>query len=146
MKNNKVVYSKYFNDWEIKPDFNKEFICIFDGWLGEENLHKLDDVTEEQWGKFNQLIQLISYKFELYTVNCEDESINKIVNINEALSTYDESMEKDSSQFTRLIIPELDCILTEEWDYTYILWHRGNEAIDALKPFITKTGLYHFQN
>ena len=54
------MYNEYFEDWDVKSEFNKEFISIFGGWLGKDNLHKLDDVTEREWGKFNHLLRVIS--------------------------------------------------------------------------------------
>lgn len=40
-------------------------------------------------------------------------------------------MEKDSSLFLKLVLPELGCIISEEWDYTYIVWHQNNGALEA---------------
>jgi hypothetical protein len=75
-----------------------------------------------------------------------NEAIQNIDDIGITLSSYKESMNKDSSQFSKYAIPELDCIFTEEWDYTFILWHKNNGAVEALKPLITKAGLYHFHD
>ena len=57
------MYRDYFNDfWEIKPEFSKEFVSLWSGWLGEESLYKLDDVTENEWERFNTFIKLLSKK------------------------------------------------------------------------------------
>jgi hypothetical protein len=42
--------------------------------------------------------------------------------------------------------PELGCVVTEEWDYTYIIWHKNNGAVEKLAPFIKKAKLKHFCN
>ncbi len=55
-------------------------------------------------------------------------------------------MNKDDSLFSRYVLPELDCVVTEEWDYTYIIWHKNNGAVEKLAPFITKAKLKHFCN
>ncbi len=138
------MFSKYFEENEIKSEFRKEFISLWPGWLGDENHNKLDEVSEVEWARFNTLIRLISTNYNMKLVDCKTETISNIDEIEITLSSYKESMNKDSSQFVKYIIQELDCILTEEWDYTYILWHKNNGAIEALNPFITKTGLYHF--
>ena len=140
------MYSKYFLDLEVNPEFDKEFISLFDGWLGKDNLHKLDEVTENEWRGFNALIKLISENYDVAQADCGSQSICDIGDINEVISTYREAMDKDSSQFTKLVIPALGCVLTEDWDYTYILWHKENGALEALTPLINKAGLYHFHD
>ncbi len=62
------------------------------------------------------------------------------------LSTYEETMRKDASQFSKFVIPDLDCVLTEEWDYTFIIWHKNNGAVDALRPYILNSMLHHFSD
>lgn len=140
------MYSEYYQDWELKPEFKKEFICIFDGWLGKENLHKLDEVTESEWQRLNALIQHISKSYDVVQADIAARSVRELGSIDEVLCTYEESMNKDSEQFTNLVVPSLQCVLTEEWDYTYILWHKDNGALEALKPLINKAGLYHWHD
>jgi hypothetical protein len=55
-------------------------------------------------------------------------------------------MQKDASLFSQFVIPALDCVITEEWDYTYILWHRDTRALEALKPLLSDANLHHFSN
>ena len=138
------MYSEYFQEWEPKPEFKKEFISLFDGWLGKDNLHKLDEVTESEWLRFNAFIEIISKSYSVAIADSEAKSVHELESIDEVLCTYEESMQKDSEQFTKLVVPKLQCVLTEDWDYTYILWHKGNGALEALKPLITKAGLYHW--
>src|ERR1700712_5616969 len=138
------MFGNYFEDWEVKREFTKEFVSVFDGWLGTEELHELDDVTENEWKRFNTLINLISERYEIQVVNCERKTCLPVSNVESVLQTYAAAMEKDSSHFTKLVIPSLDCVLTEEWDYTYIVWHKNNGAVEALKPLVTAAGLYSF--
>ncbi len=141
------MYRDYYQDYcEVKPEFNKEFVSLWAGWLGAENYHKLDEVSETEWKKFNEFIKLLSSKFKLQLVDWELESIKTINNIESTISNYEQSMDKEASEFTKYIIPELDCIISEEWDYTYIIWHKNNGAVKALEPYINKAGLYHFKD
>lgn len=55
-------------------------------------------------------------------------------------------MRKDASLFSKFIIPDLHCVITEEWDYTYIIWHKNDGAVDALMPYILNSRLYHFSD
>lgn len=140
------MYSKYLEDGEIKPEYLKTFISIFDGWLGESNLHKLDEVTVNDWSKFSYLIRKIAQAYEVQKVDFETESFIPVNDAEGLLSSYEESMNKDSSDFTRLFIPSLDCIITEDWDCTYILWCSNPESVQKLKPLIEEAGLYSFRD
>jgi hypothetical protein len=130
------MYSKYFDGWNIRPEYRIEFICIFDGWLGKDNLHKLDDVTVQEWGKFNKLLEMVSKEHDIFEVNCEMEACVKVNEIGSIIQTYEEAMKKDSDNFIKLILPKLDCVISEDWDYTYILWHKNGEAVSTLDPLV----------
>ena len=139
------MYHSYFEYWEVKPHFTKEFISLWSGWLRDES-YKLDLVTEKEWSRFNTLIKLIAIDFELKLANCETETLDNITDVNSVLDSYDVSMNKDSSKFTKLVIPKLDCVITEEWDYTYILWHKNSDVVEKLAPYIKRAQLKHFSN
>ena len=134
----------YFEDSEVKDEYKKEYISLFSGWLGTDNLYKLDEVTEKEWSKFNALLTELNNNYKLYSVNTDDESCSQVKDIDELIDTYNESMNKEASQFIKLIIPELNCVITEAWDYTYILWHKDSKAIETLSPIIKNVGLYQF--
>lgn len=138
------MLNKYFKDSQVKPEFDKEFISLFNGWLGQEKMHRLDEVSEEEWSKFNSLLQAIYEKYKLYIVDLNESKYKIVKNINEISDSYSVSMNKKSSQFTQLIIPELECVLTEEWDYTYILWHKNSGARELIVPLVSKVGLFNF--
>ena len=140
------IYNHYMKDWDIRPEFKKEYVSIFEGWLGKENLHKLDEVSEKEWSKFNHFIKILAENFELFIVNCENQTAIKVDDVNTILSSYKQSMNKDSSQFLKIIIPELKFVVSEEWDYTYILWYKENTVIDVMKPLLSEAGLYHFND
>ena len=139
------MYRDYFKDYcEVKPEFSKEFVSLWSGWLGEENLYKLDDVTEKEWERFNTFIKLLSKNHLIKLVDCNSESTSKITNIENTLATYKQSKDKDTSLFSKYILPELECVITEDWDHTYIIWHKENGAVEALSPYIKQAGLQHF--
>jgi hypothetical protein len=140
------MYSEYFEEWEVKPEYSKEFISLWKGWLGKASYHKLDEVTEGEWARFNMLLRNLAEDFSLEVVNCEEQSLTKVVDIETVLSAYEESMNKESSAFTKVIIPELGCVISEEWDYTYIIWHKNNGAVETLDPYIKAVGLEHFRD
>ncbi|WP_028876957.1 hypothetical protein [Teredinibacter turnerae] len=140
------MFNEYFEEWEVKPEYSKEFISLWDGWLGKENYHKLDEVTESEWARFNTLLSSIAEKFSLESVNCEEHSLTKVSGIETVLSSYEESRTKQSSAFLRLVLPELECVISEDWDYTYIIWHKNNGAVEVLSPYIKAAGLQHFHD
>lgn len=140
----KTMYHKYFQDSEVKSEFKKEYISLWSGWLGENNQYKLDSVTEHEWQRFHHFLVLLGNKFHIQKVNWNTETLTKIPNISAILDSYEQSMDKDSSQFYQFVVPELECVITEEWDYTYIVWYRDNITVAALAPYIEKAGLCHF--
>ncbi|MCF2913274.1 hypothetical protein [Halomonas sp. Cn5-12] len=140
------MFREYFEYWEVRPEYSKEFISLWKGWLGKENYHKLDEVTENEWARFNELLRRLAEVFVLEVVNCEKQSLERVSDIESVLSTCEESMNKESSEFTTLVIPDLECVISEEWDYTYIIWHKNNGAVEALAPYIKAAGLEHFHD
>lgn len=134
----------YFLDYEVRPEFNKQFISLWPDWLGKENLHKLDEVTETEWSRFNQLILEIADEFKVGVVDLKTAEVSFLTDIEQALKPYAESMNSSSRDFGRYILPDLDCLLTEEWDYTYILWHKNNGALEKIEPLIKRCELKHF--
>ncbi len=138
------MFSEYFEELEVKSEYTKEFVSLWGGWLGKENCHKLDEVTEDEWARFNNLLRNLAKDFSIERVDCERKLLSKLNNIESVLSNYEESMNKDSSMFTKIVIPNLGCVISEEWDYTYIIWHKNNGAVEALSPYIKASGLKHF--
>jgi len=59
------MYIEYIQERELRPEFKKKFISLFNGWLGKDNLHKLDEVTENGWQCFNTLLELISKNYSV---------------------------------------------------------------------------------
>ncbi|GAB5489728.1 MAG: hypothetical protein Pars2KO_32980 [Parasphingorhabdus sp.] len=139
-----IMFDDYFDGWDVKPSFDKEYISLWSGWLGKSDYHLLDQVTEEEWSRFNRLISLLSEKCTLGLVDRHKRSIAFPTNIEETFSSYEDSMNKDSAAFSAYIIEELECVITEEWDFTYIVWHKGNGAIDLLSSDILRANLKQF--
>ncbi len=147
MANNdiKTCFEDYIDkkELEVKPEYQKEFISLWSGWLGEKALHKLDEVTEEEWSRFNNLIRLISAKYDMLLVDFKNKTLTQIDDIETTLSDYKTSMNKSASDFSYYVVPELNCVISEDWDYTYIIWYKQN-IINELEDLIEKAGLYHF--
>lgn len=138
------MFSDYFEEWDVKSEYSKEFVSLWMGWLGQEEYHRLDEVTEKEWSRFNDFLRGIFKDFPLCVANCENQSISKVSDIGTVLSNYEESMNKESSEFTKVVILDLECVITEDWDYTYIIWHKNNGAVETLAPYIQAAGLEHF--
>ena len=138
------MLDQYFDDWEIRGGFKEEFISLWPGWLGPEQYHKLDEVTESEWQRFNDLLTLIAERYDVLVADLELRELKNVRGASEIRQSYEAAMNKDASQFLRFVIPELGCVLAEEWDYTYILWHKDGSAVAELAPLVTKAGLHHF--
>ncbi len=138
------MYHQYFSEGEVKPEFKKEFISLWSGWLGDDNYHKLDEVTETEWSRFNHFIKSVSADYLLGLVSLEKMEVCNISDIEKTFSNYLDSMEKDSSKFTIYLCSELDCVISEDWDYTYIIWYKCEETLQKLVPYIKSANLHHF--
>ena len=136
----------YFLNGEVNPGFSKEFISIFDGWLGKENLQRLDDVSEEDWSRFNKFLRLLSQHYKLYRVDMDAQSLREIADIQGVVCSLEESENKQSAEFTKIASPQLNAVYAEDWDCTWILWHMNDGAVDTLSPLIDQSGLFHWSD
>jgi len=140
------MFNNYFKDFDVKPEYSKEYVSLWPTWLGKENLHQLDNVSEKEWSRFNNWIRSLVNSFLVEVADCQKQTLTKITDIETVLSNYSDSMNKDSSSFIRLVLPELGCVISEEWDYTYIIWHKKNGAVEKLSPLIKNSRLEHFND
>lgn len=142
----KAIYDVFFEHGEVRPDFRKEYISLWSRWLGKERLHLLDEVSEEEWLRFNRMLVAAFGAFRMGVVDHSAKTVEFPARLEPLLSDHQESMRKDASQFSQFVIPALDCVITEEWDYTYILWHRNIGALEAIKPLLSEARLQHFSD
>lgn len=140
------MIDQYFKDYCVKEEFSKEFITLWNGWLGKKNLHKLNEVTQAEWQRFNDLLLELFNRYELFSVNINENICSKVKNPEEIIDSYKVSLNKPYTQFTKIIIPELDAVYSEEWDYTWILWYKNKRALEAFEPLIRKCKLYNFSD
>lgn len=145
MKQTDRNYQDYFFENEVKNNFQKEFVSLWPGWLGKENLYKLDEVSENDWDKFNKWILCLSQQYQLLWVDSQNKRLSLVDNIETTFSTYKETMMKNSSQFSRYVVPILNCVVSEDWDYTWIIWHQNDGAVRAISNTIKNVGLFHFK-
>jgi len=138
------MFDRYFEDWDVKSCFKKEFVSLWTAWLGNDRLSELDSVTEDEWKRFHDFILAISKVFSIQLANCDERKLVAIDDIDSVLADYKDSMEKDASQFSKFVIPELECVITEEWDYTYIIWYRDKSVLAQIDPFIQGSNLFRF--
>jgi len=140
------MYEKYFIDGDVKPEFRTEYISLWPHWLGKENCHLRDKVTEFEWKRFNSFIEAVSNKFKVGLIDISEEAVNFPSKITSTFSDFHDSQNQDASLFSKYLLPELGCLITEEFDFTYILWHRNNGALEALRPLIIAAELQHFSD
>jgi hypothetical protein len=140
------IYDHFFENGEVRPEFSKEYISLWPEWLGKERLHLLDEVTEDEWLRFNGMLLATHAAFRTGVVHHGAENVEFPALLGPLLGDYQTHLQKDWSNFLQLVIPELDCVLTEEWDYTYILWHRNSGALEAIKPLLDEAKLKHFSD
>lgn len=142
----KAIYDVFFERRAVRPEFEKEYVSLWSGWLGKERLHLLDEVSEEEWLRFNRFLLAAFEAFRMGVVDHSAQTVEFPARLEPLLSDREEAGRKDASQFSQFVIPALDCVITEEWDYTYILWHRNIGALEAVKPLISEAKLQHFSD
>ena len=140
------MFETYYRDGSVTPDFSKEFVSIFDGWLGTENMDQLDQVTDNEWSRFNTFLGLLMQSYDLYLADRDTGRISPVKDIEEIMTNHAASQGKQASQFTHIVIPELGAVYAEDWDYTSILWHKNKGAVDALEPLIRQAGLFNWSD
>ena len=101
-------------------------------------------MSEAEWRRFNDWLREIARDYLFYLPDFERQALTPVDNVELLLVDFQRSQNKTSDQFIRLVIPELECIITEDWDYTYIVWHKNNGAVEMLEPMIQKAGLERF--
>ncbi|MDY0960327.1 hypothetical protein SOM26_16670 [Sphingomonas sp. CFBP8993] len=141
-----AIYNHFFEHGEVRSEFTKEYISLWSGWLGMERLNLLDEVSEVEWLSFNQMLLATFKAFRMGVASRAAETVEFPAELEPLLDDYQASMQKDGSQFSQFVIPGLDCVLTEEWDYIYILWHRNNGALEAIEPLLGDAKLKHFSD
>lgn len=141
-----AIYNTFFRHGEVRPEFRKEYISLWPGWLGKERLHLLDEVGEEEWLRFNRMLLATFEAFRMGVVDHSSETVKFPERLDPLLTDHQEAMKKDASHFFQFVIPALNCVITEEWDYTYILWYRSIGALEAIKPHIFEARLEHFSD
>lgn len=139
-----ALYAAYFDDWEVKPQFDRAYVSLWPGWLGPAGADELDQVTQSDWGKFNKWLKLVANDHEMHAVNCKLKSTSMVADIEKVPCSYQASMNKTSNDFDKFILPGLSCVITEDWDYTYIIWHKNDGAIEKLMPSIASAELFKF--
>ncbi len=143
-KNVLPSYEEYCVDYAFRPEFKPEFVSLWSGWLGMENLYKLDEVTLDEWDRFNVFLRRLAQRYTLFSVSHEAKSVTEVVRIEDFLSTHAQARNKEAVHFSIFLIPELSCAVSESWDYTYIIWHKESGVVETLSPLITACELAHF--
>ena len=140
------MYDQFFRQHKIAPHMRKEFVSLWSGWLGSVRIHELDEVTENEWSRFNDFVSLVATEYEAFLPNHEERELIPVEKPGTLAQSYSHAMNKSASDFLQLVVPVLDCVIEESWDYTYIIWHQGDESISELSPLIGRVGLFHFSS
>ena len=139
-------YSDYFADFDVRNELALEFVSLWPSWLGQEYCHKLDAVTDSDWEKFNRFVEAIADSYPLWIPNHGKQKLEPVRNVQATLSNHSDAQQKSADRFSQYVIESLECIVSEHWDYTFIIWHWRNGAVESLAPLIERSGLFHFHD
>lgn len=71
----KQMFDEYFEDYEVRADFSREYVSLWPGWLGKERYHLLDEVSEKEWSRFNAWVSAISKDFRFGIASYWSEAV-----------------------------------------------------------------------
>lgn len=132
-------------------DYKMIFVSVFDHWLTQDEfgpaIHTEDSKEiAQRRGKLKYFIaELLNMtptyswkikrknRFFLYPI----QSLKQILNICKINIQHGES-----GQRYDIILPELQAVYSEEWDWTNIIWFRDQEKVKPLIELAEKSGLY----
>ncbi|MEQ9314598.1 MAG: hypothetical protein RLN72_02035 [Henriciella sp.] len=145
MVDGQPAIESYFKDFEPLPHFEKTYVSLWDGWLGPERSHLLDDVTREDELKLVDFYWSLATRFEVFRIDLKVGTVARFGGPDRRSLAADViNGSRTHAQFFKLIVPALDCLVTEEWDYTAIIWHRSETAPAQLLDMVESAGLKHF--
>jgi hypothetical protein len=132
-------------------DYQMIFVSVFDHWLTQDEfqskIHTKDSkeisIRRENLklfakGLFN-LTPTFTWRikrknrFFIYPFNSEKQILNKVDIQNQ---------HGESGQRYDVILPEIEAVYSEEWDWTNIIWYRDQEKVERLIELAKCSGLY----
>jgi len=131
-------------------DYNMLFVSVFDHWLSEKECDQIYEKTSheltERRNKFEGLIKDLysltdtyiwrfkrHYRVFVYKPNTLK---HLLLNCDIKNQTWQTGKRYD------VLLPKLEAIYSEEWDWTNIIWYRKKEKIAPLIDIVKKSGLY----
>lgn len=82
-----TLYAAYFNEWEVKAEFERAYVSLWPGWLGPERIHELDQLTPLDWGKFNYWLELVANDHEVHIAKASQHRLLPTLRKCSALTT-----------------------------------------------------------
>lgn len=122
-------------------------ISVFEGWLGKENYHLLENVSDavdsERKARFKLFHQSLFQEAEIYRFYFKGVSGKNILykSFLTAESFY-EYCGSECSNNIALVIPKYECIYVGGFDYTNIIYYKSTEKIAELIRLVQLSGLY----
>jgi hypothetical protein len=154
--------SKLFRRFPALPDvlsvehpsqYEYRAISIFDDWLGKDNLHKLDTATKADYDarseplkRFSELLLRDTEALGIAVGEPLDVSAPSIF----AFSSPEEAQryarpstwDAESTNFFRLLLPELKAIYLESWDFTNALFLLNLSCLPRIHEVAANAGVF----
>lgn len=132
-------------------DYQMIFVSVFDHWLTqnefEPHIHTED--LKEILTRRNNLQNFIMGLFEMtptYTWKIKRKKrffIYPLETLEQILNKCNiQSQHGETGQRYDIILPELQAVYSEEWDWTNIIWFRDKKLIQPIIELAEKCGLY----
>ena len=132
-------------------DYQPIFVSIFDHWLTPDEFQP--EIHTQDKGELNQRREKFkNFNVGLYNLTNIYSWKNKrhkrffiypFTSLNQLTKKYNiEDQHGESGRRYDIIIPDLDAVYSEEWDWTNIIWFRDREKINPLINLAKESGLH----
>lgn len=126
-------------------------VSVFDQWLGKDNYHLLENVSDKEDRKRNSKLKLFSEKLiettRVYTYRFKGRNADRVAfkefRSRELLKDY---FNGKNDKYFKVAIPEYECIYLEGDDYTNIIYYRNIDKLNELLDLISICGLYTIEH
>jgi len=126
-------------------------VSVFKQWLGKDDYHLLENVSDEEdrkrTSKFNPLIEKLIENTKVYTYRFKGKNADRVAfkefKSREFLKHYCSST---NDEYFKIVIPEYECIYLESDDYTNIIYYRDIDKLNEFLGVISTSGLYTIEH
>ena len=126
-------------------------VSVFEQWLGKDDYHLIENVSDEEDRNRASKLNLLSEKLieitRVYTYRFKGRNSDRVAfkefKNRELLKHY---CSGSNEEYFKVAIPEYECIYLGSDDYTNIIYYRNINKLKAFLDLISDCGLYTIEH